>query len=186
AHLRRPGHLNIPKLHFLNHYLRAIKLFGSTNNYNTEATERLHIDFAKLAYRATNRKDEYPQMTKWLEHREKILHHSNFISWQDRQRDGALARDMDRWRPSDLSCKLIHKMTRHPSQKAVPITDITSNSYYAATYLLPALARLSLPSSTPLIYPVKLRRPPATSIFLFTVFPSSTKSNAGMSKLAEM
>ncbi|KAI9455716.1 hypothetical protein BJY52DRAFT_1204941 [Lactarius psammicola] len=32
------------------------------DNYNTEQAERLHIDFTKNAYRATNHKDEYPQM----------------------------------------------------------------------------------------------------------------------------
>ncbi|THU95129.1 hypothetical protein K435DRAFT_666982, partial [Dendrothele bispora CBS 962.96] len=66
-------HFNLPKLHFLYHYTRAIKLYGTTDNYNTESTERLHIDFAKNAYRASNYKDEYTQMTRWLERREKIM-----------------------------------------------------------------------------------------------------------------
>ncbi|KAH9987228.1 hypothetical protein BJV74DRAFT_878375 [Russula compacta] len=39
--------LNIPKFHFLDHYLLSIKLLGSTDNYNTEMFKRLHIDFAK-------------------------------------------------------------------------------------------------------------------------------------------
>ena len=38
---------NIPKLHFISHYVRCIKLFGTTDNFNTEYTERLHIDLAK-------------------------------------------------------------------------------------------------------------------------------------------
>ena len=59
---------NIPKLHSLTHYARSIQLFGTTDNYNTEQSEQLHIDFAKDAYRATNCKDEYSQMTVWLEH----------------------------------------------------------------------------------------------------------------------
>ncbi|TEB23184.1 hypothetical protein FA13DRAFT_1757116 [Coprinellus micaceus] len=50
-------------LHFAIHYVHLIKLFGTTDNFNTEYTERLHIDLAKDAYAATNRKDEYPQMT---------------------------------------------------------------------------------------------------------------------------
>ncbi|PSR75312.1 hypothetical protein PHLCEN_2v9175 [Hermanssonia centrifuga] len=62
---------NLPKLHFLRHYLLFIYRFGTTDNFNTEYTERLHIDFAKEAYRASNRKDEYPQMTLWLERKEK-------------------------------------------------------------------------------------------------------------------
>ncbi|KAI0060629.1 hypothetical protein BV25DRAFT_1789248, partial [Artomyces pyxidatus] len=42
---------NFPKLHGLLHYTPSIRLFGTTDNYNTEASERLHIDFAKDAYR---------------------------------------------------------------------------------------------------------------------------------------
>ncbi len=40
---------NLPKLHFLRHYLLFIYRFGTTDNFNTEYTERLHIDFAKEA-----------------------------------------------------------------------------------------------------------------------------------------
>jgi hypothetical protein len=60
------SHFNIPKLHFAIHYVHLIKLFGTTDNFNTEYTEHLHIDLAKDAYAATNRKDKYPQMTVWL------------------------------------------------------------------------------------------------------------------------
>ncbi|KAI0713002.1 hypothetical protein C8Q72DRAFT_790339, partial [Fomitopsis betulina] len=42
------------------------------DNYNTEMFERLHIDCAKKAWRASNHRNERPQMTKWLERREKI------------------------------------------------------------------------------------------------------------------
>lgn len=72
---------NLPKLHSLLHYFDAIRMFGTTDNYNTEYTERLHIDLAKEAYRATNHKDEYPQMTIWLERREKVFRHQLFIDW---------------------------------------------------------------------------------------------------------
>ncbi|KAJ8489240.1 hypothetical protein ONZ45_g13654 [Pleurotus djamor] len=34
--------------------------------------ERLHIDFAKDAWRATNKKDELPQMIRWLSRHEKM------------------------------------------------------------------------------------------------------------------
>ena len=72
---------NLPKLHSLIHYVDSIKLFGTTDNYNTEYTERLHIDLAKDAYRATNHRDEYAQMTVWLERREKILRHGCYLKW---------------------------------------------------------------------------------------------------------
>jgi hypothetical protein len=75
-------HFNFPKLHSLLHYGLSITLFGTTDNYNTEQTERLHIDFTKNAYRVTNHKDEYPQMTAWLEHREKVERHVLFVTWR--------------------------------------------------------------------------------------------------------
>jgi hypothetical protein len=45
---------NLPKLHSLQHYTSLIKLFGTTDNYNTEYSKQLHIDLAKDAYTATN------------------------------------------------------------------------------------------------------------------------------------
>ncbi|KAF8812629.1 hypothetical protein BYT27DRAFT_7220800 [Phlegmacium glaucopus] len=66
-------HLNLPKLHFLVHYVNCIELFGTTDNYNTEMFERLHIDFAKHGWQATNQHDEFPQMIHWLSHQEKVL-----------------------------------------------------------------------------------------------------------------
>ena len=65
-------HMNIPKLHSLLHYIDSIKNLGTTDNYNTEMFERLHIDCAKKAWRATNHRNERPQMVKWLERREKV------------------------------------------------------------------------------------------------------------------
>ncbi|KAJ7574249.1 hypothetical protein C8J56DRAFT_1126202 [Mycena floridula] len=43
-------HFNIGKLHSMCHYVPSIRLFGSLDGYNTEAPERLHIDFAKMAF----------------------------------------------------------------------------------------------------------------------------------------
>ncbi|KAI9430721.1 hypothetical protein H4582DRAFT_2063461 [Lactarius indigo] len=74
-------HFNLPKLHSLLHYTRSITHFGSTDNYNTEYSERLHIDVAKNAYRMTNFKDEYKQMTTWLECQEAMHQHTAFIEW---------------------------------------------------------------------------------------------------------
>ena len=74
-------HFNFPKLHSLLHYTRSITLFGTTDNYNTEHSERLHIDLTKNAYRATNFKDEYKQMTTWLEHQEAMYQRAAFLEW---------------------------------------------------------------------------------------------------------
>jgi len=73
---------NLPKLHSLQHYISSIKLFGTTDNYNTEYSERLHIDLAKDAYAATNHKEELPQMTAWLERKEKITQFDAIVEWR--------------------------------------------------------------------------------------------------------
>jgi len=74
------SNFNFPKDHFINHYHELIEIFGTTDNFNTEYTERLHIDLAKNAFRATNSKDEYLQMTAWLDRRERVLLHEKFIN----------------------------------------------------------------------------------------------------------
>ena len=75
-------HFQHPKVHFFEPaYIDLITLFGTTDNFNTQYTERLHIDYAKDAYAATNKKDEYAQMTMWLEQKEKIQRHEQYIKW---------------------------------------------------------------------------------------------------------
>jgi len=64
------------------HYLDYIKLYGTLDNFNMEYTERLHIDLEKDAYAATNHKDKFTQMTVWLEQKEKILRHHQYVDWQ--------------------------------------------------------------------------------------------------------
>jgi hypothetical protein len=73
----------IPKLHKLMHYRDAIERLGSLDGFNSEATERLHIDYAKIAYRASNRKDHVAQMTRWLERQEAVDKHSAYIRWAE-------------------------------------------------------------------------------------------------------
>ncbi|KAK7025397.1 hypothetical protein VNI00_016034 [Paramarasmius palmivorus] len=73
------NNFNLPKLHACSHYHMFIERYGTTDNYSTEYTKRLHIDTTKDAYSATNHKDEYSQMTVWLEHKEQIMGHDRFI-----------------------------------------------------------------------------------------------------------
>lgn len=75
------GDLNIPKFHSLQHYIEAIRFLGTTDNYNTEMFERLHIDFAKKGWRASNKRDEFPQMTRWLSRQENINSFDRELSW---------------------------------------------------------------------------------------------------------
>ena len=72
--------MNFPKLKALQHYVYSINLFGTTDNYNTEASEHLHINYTKNTFKATNKKYEYLQlMTLWLERREKVYSFSSYI-----------------------------------------------------------------------------------------------------------
>ncbi|KIK19884.1 hypothetical protein PISMIDRAFT_106821, partial [Pisolithus microcarpus 441] len=41
---------NIPKIHSLQHYVSLIQALRSTDGYNMEYPEQLHIDYAKDAY----------------------------------------------------------------------------------------------------------------------------------------
>ncbi|THV01199.1 hypothetical protein K435DRAFT_655869 [Dendrothele bispora CBS 962.96] len=133
-------HFNLPKLHFLSHYTRAIKLFGTTDNYNTETTERLHIDFAKTAYRASNYKDEYPQMTRWLEQREKIQYHTSYVAWRLQRLPSSNSSSspiISAVTLADMQCLFTVKLSRFPTMKSVPLTkleDTTPNGYNATQF----------------------------------------------------
>jgi hypothetical protein len=74
-------HFNIPKLHQTSHYIEAIKSRGSADGYNTESPERLHIDYAKEAYRASNKREYVRQMTVWLGRQEAVAQFSAYLDW---------------------------------------------------------------------------------------------------------
>ncbi|KAH9974341.1 hypothetical protein BGW80DRAFT_1458404 [Lactifluus volemus] len=76
---------NFPKIHSMVHYCDAIKTHGSLDGYNTESPERLHIDFAKEAYRASNKRDFVSQMTLWLSRQEAIAQFNNYLDWHASQ-----------------------------------------------------------------------------------------------------
>ncbi|CDO74667.1 hypothetical protein BN946_scf184828.g7 [Trametes cinnabarina] len=89
-------HFNIPKLHWLIHYISSIIDFGSCDGLSTEVPERLHIDFAKSAYRASNRKDYVKQMVTWLTRREKVHWFRMFLRWcKETRQDAAGVGDDD-------------------------------------------------------------------------------------------
>jgi hypothetical protein len=134
---------NIPKLHSLRHYTTSIKLFGTTDNYNTQATERLHIDYAKDAYQATNTKDEYPQMTLWLERQEKIHRHTTYVSWRIDNSTGRANTTPFPMLTSDRSATL----PKHPSVKSVSLESLTTD--YGTTYIRDALARFVVATNHP-------------------------------------
>ena len=124
---------NLPKLHALLHYWFSITLFGTTDNYNTEQTERLHIDLAKDAYRATNHKNEFPQLTSWLERREKVQQHAELIKQQQQQRREHHQNGIVTPIGPPLAYNGYLKMTLHPTIKAVSF-QILAQEYGAASF----------------------------------------------------
>ncbi|KAI0648469.1 hypothetical protein C8Q79DRAFT_1045282, partial [Trametes meyenii] len=128
---------NFPKLHSLDHYILSIELFGTTDNYDTQFTERLHIDFAKDAYRATNWKDEFPQMTLWLERREKILRHNAYVQWRLHEISPA-HRNPPQLLDSEPFMTRI-KIARTPNVRAA--TFSVASERYGAVFLQDALSR---------------------------------------------
>ncbi len=138
---------NIPKLHSLLHYGYSIGLFGTTDNYNTEQTERLHIDFTKDAYRATNRKDEYHQITTWVERREKVQAHMAYIEWRQQS---PLPSPQTSTPVGHLHSPHFLKMTRHPTVKAVSFEEL-AEKYGAVDFqdcLADFIAQLNHPGAS--------------------------------------
>ncbi|KAJ3754466.1 hypothetical protein EV360DRAFT_86807 [Lentinula raphanica] len=75
------AHFKIPKFHSLLHYVDSIKWLGTTDNYNTEAFERLHIDLTKEGWHASNKRDYFPQMLSFISRQEKVLSFDFYKSW---------------------------------------------------------------------------------------------------------
>ncbi|KAJ7468883.1 hypothetical protein B0H11DRAFT_2159425 [Mycena galericulata] len=118
------------------HYSQNIMRFGTSDNYNTEYTERLHIDLAKDAYRSTNRKDEFSQMTLWLKRKEKIQRHDKFVAWKH---SGSPSPPIIENLHPGIIYNRILTMPKHPTHKAVKFT--TLESAYGAPFFRDALSR---------------------------------------------
>jgi hypothetical protein len=121
----------------MRHYVMFIRLYGTTDNFDTAYTERLHIDFAKDAYAATNHKDEFTQMAKWLERKEKMFRHEQYINWRE-EGSPISGRQVD-WDPPGLELGRRLHITKHPTARAVTVDRLVEA--YGAIYFRPALAR---------------------------------------------
>lgn len=165
-------HFNIPKLYALQHYVDSIRLFGSADGYNTEISERLHIDFAKKAYRASNRCDYMAQMVTWLHQQEKMSYFNAYQTWYDNQGPGSdspwkLACTPSNSNISNTPCSdlslphpkaimgpySVYKTASVPSVKKVAVSVLASTSFdgYHATQFLDELAQY-LSDVSPLRY----------------------------------
>ena len=129
-------HFNIPKLHNAGHYYKLIQLYSTADNFNTEFTEHLHIDLAKDVYTSTNFKDEFPQMTHWLDQKECVMHHKKYIHhWLETSFN--MPFHIQKPLPSLIpGCR--QQMAKHPTHQGVPIEVICTK--YSATQFIPALS----------------------------------------------
>ncbi|QRV77053.1 hypothetical protein RhiJN_05068 [Ceratobasidium sp. AG-Ba] len=69
----------IPKIHMIQHYTMLIRMLGTPDGYNTETSERLHIDFAKIGYRASNRVNAIKQMAMYMQRVEALAMHKEYL-----------------------------------------------------------------------------------------------------------
>ena len=157
---------NIPKLHFARHYSDYIRLYGTLDNFNTEYTERLHIDLAKDAYAATNHKDEFAQMTVWLERKEKIHRHHRYIDWR---LEGCPPPPQIEWTPPGLEINRTLKLTKRPTARMVPLDMLVAN--YGATHFCTALAHFVALTNEPDLTRAQLERKIWGIRFPFTKLP---------------
>ncbi|KAJ7174921.1 Zn-finger domain-containing protein [Mycena filopes] len=163
--LKIRDHFNIPKFHAIQHYVDAIRRLGSADGYNTESPERLHIDFAKKAYRASNRRDYTEQMALWLQRQEAIALRASYIQWLHLQGPPSAAADNDNSDESDDDdADNALALTVHLPPSALPLS-----SYSIAKF--PATENLSVGYLQ--THHGALDIIPALSLFLKTHFRSS-------------
>ncbi|KAF7799078.1 hypothetical protein EIP86_010308 [Pleurotus ostreatoroseus] len=127
---RAGDHFNLPKLHALQHYADCIRLFGTTDNYNTEISERLHINLVKDAYRASNRKEALEQMGRWLRRLETIHRFKTHVEWRTSDPSTKSSRPV---RPPRLGITIAKTASAH----GVSIPDL--GRIYGATKFTEAL-----------------------------------------------
>jgi hypothetical protein len=116
-------HLNIPKFHAMIHYAQAIRDFSTTDNYNTEMFERFHIDCAKEAWRASNFRDELPQMVQWLARQEKVTMFETYLKHYESLEDRE-AEDEAGMRTADANANLGFSISKKPSAPNQSLTSI--------------------------------------------------------------
>lgn len=67
--------------HPMEHYITSIHALGTADGYNTESPERLHLEFAKRVYAATNKCDYKKQMVWWLHCQEGVVEQQAYLHW---------------------------------------------------------------------------------------------------------
>lgn len=85
SHLRSgkqmKGLFLIPKLELMHNVVRSAKLLGSSDQFNSEQVEKGHIIFAKVPYKATNKKDYASQMCRYTDRQERVRLFDEYLEW---------------------------------------------------------------------------------------------------------
>jgi hypothetical protein len=135
------GHFNIPKIHSMLHYVNSIKMHGSADGYNSESPERLHIDYAKEAYRATNKKDYVQQMTTWLQRQENVHQFSVYLEWRNSKEAEGEVQDLDEEKDEDSGQEDNHGVKgggKHLLSQQVPSVPSVALGNNPGTHLIAA------------------------------------------------
>ncbi|KAG8702621.1 hypothetical protein FRC09_004646, partial [Ceratobasidium sp. 395] len=69
----------LAKLHMLCHYRKDIRELGTPDGYSSETPEHLHILYAKILWRMSNRRNPLPQMVQYVRHLEALEIQQTFI-----------------------------------------------------------------------------------------------------------
>ncbi|KAM5544152.1 hypothetical protein V8D89_002201 [Ganoderma adspersum] len=111
---------------------------GTTDGYNTEQSEQLHIDYTKWGYAASNKKVYICQMTIWLNRQEAVGRFQLFLDWAslpptpetfseprcDEDEDGDIAMGEE-----DVVGELPpqYLVAKHPSSRGISIHQLVHN-----------------------------------------------------------
>ncbi|KAG9092368.1 hypothetical protein FRC06_000133 [Ceratobasidium sp. 370] len=79
----------IAKLHMVSHYANDTRELRTLDGYSTETPEYLHIVYAKIPWRMSNRRNPFPQMVKFVRRLEAIHIQQTFIDECYGEREGA-------------------------------------------------------------------------------------------------
>lgn len=153
-------HFNINKLHNIRHYLDSIRSLGTADGFNTEGTERLHIDLAKVGYLASNKKDYIPQMTTWLQRQEAIQRFCGYLQWavtgyvaeddevpeEEDEKEEDDGDNVDNEPIEDKLDRVEYRVAKKPSLTNVPVDSIIND--FGALNLLPHLNTFLRTSTT--------------------------------------
>ncbi|TFY53604.1 hypothetical protein EVJ58_g9363 [Rhodofomes roseus] len=93
-------------------------MFGTADGTNTAQSEHLHISLAKDPWRKSNRKDEYPQMTRSVVRLEQIHAHALYVDWRLAGRPDLPTT------PAAIPHKLHQHVTRYPTHKSLSFSTV--------------------------------------------------------------